>query len=639
MSLPLWLVLTPIAVGVIVLFIRKHILRWIVVSAAALAQAALAVAFAISAFSSLPFRLNIELPYQDFCILAIEFAIAAYFAIQGIRKRKFLPVFMAIGTVVLSLIGQRWTASAVVSSTIIADQLSVIMILIIGVVGGLILFYATGYLRSYHLDHPEVKDRRPVFGSVMLIFLGAMHGLVIANDLRLMLMFWEITTWASYILIGYAQNAESERSAFRALNLNLAGGLCFSAGIILFAAKTGGIGMDALVRMAASPGGAAIALASVAFIAIAALIKSAQLPFTSWLLGAMVAPTPVSALLHSSTMVKAGVFVLIRLAPALSGTTIGYLVAFIGILTFISGACAAISARNAKRILALSTVSNLGLITACAGLGTYQLAWVAFFLVLFHAVAKALLFLCVGTTSESIHSLDVEDMGGLIQRMPRVSFLLIVGIFAMFVAPFGMLVSKWAAMEAFITMHSLISPIMIVLLSYGSATTVFFWTKWLGILIRITDPNAPLGLDEKNVTGQEYFSGFLLAFLAIAVCLGVPLISRFAVEPYLLFAYGRSFGMGMNNAVITVLIAAMILIVPGLFFLISKTRKGKLSPMYLSARPTLPDGKFSGAAGTQKTLRLRSYYLEKFFSEEKILNAGFWFACLLIMIMLGVAFL
>jgi ech hydrogenase subunit A len=639
MSLPIILVLTPIAIGIVVLFTKKHIVRWIVVSAAALAQAALAVAFAVTSFGSLPFRLNIELPFQDLGIAAVEFAIAAYFAVQAVKKRRFLPVFMAIGTVGLSLFGEHWTGGAVVSSTIFADQLSLIMVLIIGVVGGLILFYATGYLKSYHADHPAVKDRRPVFGSVMLIFLGAMHGLVICNDMRLMLMFWEITTWASYILIGYAQNEESDRSAFRALNLNMAGGLCFSGGIILFAAKSGQVGMDSLVSTALSGGAAPIVAASIALIAIAALIKSAQLPFTSWLLGAMVAPTPVSALLHSSTMVKAGCFVLIRLAPALSGTTIGYLVAFIGILTFIAGAFAAVSARNAKRVLALSTVSNLGLITTCAGLGTYQLAWVAFFLVIFHAVAKALLFLCVGTTSEAIGSLDVEDMGGLIQRMPRVCLLLIIGIFAMFVAPFGMLVSKWAAMEAFITMHSLISPIMIVLLAYGSATTVFFWTKWLGIVIRSTDPNAIRGIEEKNVTGQEFFSGTLLAIFTIAVCLGVPALSRYAVEPYLLAAYGKAFGMARDNAFITVVMAAMIIVVPGIFILISNARKGKLSPMYMSARPSLPDGSFAGSAGTHKKLELRSYYLVKYFSEGKILGAGFWFACLLVLTMLGVAFL
>jgi ech hydrogenase subunit A len=473
----------------------------------------------------------------------------------------------------------------------------------------------------------------------MLLFLGAMHGLVISNDLRMVLFFWELTTWASFVLIGYRRDAESERSAFRALNMNLIGGLAFSGAIALFAARTGSIEMDKLIQIGLGPGGQGIVGISVILLALAALIKSAQLPFSSWLLGAMVAPTPVSALLHSSTMVKAGCFLLLRLAPILSGTTGGYIVAFIGIITFIAGAFAAVSARNAKRILALSTISNLGLITACCGLGTFQLAWVAFFLILFHAVAKALLFLAVGTASTGTGSLDVEDMGSLITRMPRVALLMIVGIFAMFVAPFGMLVSKWAAMEAFITMHSLISPIMIVLLAYGSATTVFFWTKWLGILIRMPYDQAPIGQDEKVVTGQEFFSGGVLGFLAVVICLGVPLFSKYAVEPYLLDVYGIAFGLGRNNAFITVLMAAMIVIVPGLLILISNRRKSKLSTPYMSGRPTGPDGIFSGSAGQARVLATRSYYLSKFFDEGRIMSAGFWFCCLLVITMLGVSIL
>ena len=136
-----------------------------------------------------------------------------------------------------------------------------------------------------------------------------------ANDLRIILFFWEATTWASFVLIGYNEDKESQKSAFLALNLNLVGGIGFAIGIIVLAATAGTVDIDKLGSL-----GPAVAAIPVACMALAGMVKAALLPFTPWLLGAMVAPTPVSALLHSSTMVKAGVFLLIRLAPAMIGT-------------------------------------------------------------------------------------------------------------------------------------------------------------------------------------------------------------------------------------------------------------------------------------------------------------------------------
>ena len=236
-------------------------------------------------------------------------------------------------------------------------------------------------------------------------------------------------------------------------------------------------------------------------------------------------------------------------------------------------------------------------------------------------------------------SLDVEDMGGLIIRMPRVALLLIVGIFAMFVAPFGMLVSKWAAMEAFITMHSLISPLMIVLLAFGSATTVFFWTKWLGIMIRVSDPLAPRGLDEARVSKAELFAGGFLAIMAVLVCAAVPFISGYAVEPYLMEAYGKAFGLSRSNMIITTLMVVMIVAVPGFFILVTRARKNGLAPAYMSGRTADKGLNFLGAAGKTKALELRSYYLEKFFHEGKIISAGTWAGCLLVLILVGTVLL
>jgi ech hydrogenase subunit A len=634
MILPLYLVATPFFFGLIVLLIRADKLRRYFVMLGSATQAALAVALVATSASSLPARYVVTLPGLDYWILGGELAMAAFVAVIAVVKRRPLTLLLGIAQAVLALVGEQWIGGIEAETHFVVDQASLLLVLIVGIVGGLVIVYAGGYMWTYHEEHPAIKDRRRLFSFTMLSFLGAMYGLVLSNDLRLMLLFWEMTTLASFILIGYAGDKEADNSAFLALNLNILGGIAFSAGIILLAARTGKAELDALIALSYTTDAGLIA-APIALFALAGLVKSAQLPFTPWLLGAMVAPTPVSALLHSSTMVKAGVFLLIRLAPAMTGTTVGYLVSFIGIVTFLVGAFAAVSARNAKRVLALSTVSNLGLIAACAGIGTYELVWVALFLVLFHAVAKALLFISVGTASVGTGSLDIESMGGLIVDMPRVTLFLIVGISCMFVAPFGMLVSKWAAMEAFMNLNSLVSPFMIAALAFGSATTVLFWAKWMGTLVRIPDPAAPRGRLEDKVTRYELNAQVSLMVLAIATCVLYPLVSKFFFEPYLLDTYGRAFGLDRSNMMLTVLMVCMSVAVPALLLFISGKKREGLSGAYMSGRVSGPGLSFKGAKGAPLSVATRSYYLEEIFGEKRTLNVGIGAGLLLVLITLG----
>jgi ech hydrogenase subunit A len=339
-------------------------------------------------------------------------------------------------------------------------------------------------------------------------------------------------------------------------------------------------------------------------------------------------------------MVKAGVFLLIRLAPALAGKFIGDMVALVGILTFMTSAFIAVSQRNSKRVLALSTVSNLGLIVVCAGIGTPQLMWAAFFLILFHAIAKALLFLGVGTVSIGTGSLDIEEMGGLVVTMPRVAVLLVIGIAGMFVAPFGMLISKWTAMEALISLKSMISPILITALAFGSATTVFFWTKWLGTIIRVSDPTEPRGLQETRTTIPERFAELSLALLAMLSFLSFSLVSRFMAEPFLRSSFaGEGFSLGSDNVIIASLMVAMTILLPALTLFVASRRHTVLSGAYMSGRSSEAGLVFKGSAGIERKVDLRAYYLEKFFAERRLLPAGIGIGILMLIIMFGTVLL
>ena len=159
------------------------------------------------------------------------------------------------------------------------------------------------------------------------------------------------------------------------------------------------------------------------------------------------------------------------------------LVALVGGTTFLIASLAAITAGDAKRVLAWSTIANLGLIVLCGGIGTYQAVWAGMLLILFHAVAKCLLFLCVGIVEHKIHTRDIEIHGRAGRRHAQVSVMMQIGMAGMFLAPFGMLISKWAVLKAVVDT----SPLLSVFIVFGSAATLFFWVKWMGKLLEVIE--------------------------------------------------------------------------------------------------------------------------------------------------------
>ena len=329
------------------------------------------------------------------------------------------------------------------------DSLTLLMTLIIGIIGSGICVYALGYMEDYQHHEPEgAKDRRPYFFALMFIFLSAMYLIVFSNNMVWLFTGWEITTVCSFLLIGFTKTEEAINNSFRQIIMNILGGIGFLVGLYFAATNMHTLAFDEfLYQGALEP---ALAVAAVTFLAFAGLTKAAQMPFHTWLLGAMVAPTPTSALLHSSTMVKAGVFLLVKLSPVIAlCVPASALVVLVGGFTFLFCSFMAISQSNAKRVLAYSTIANLGLITACSGIGTAEAVWAAMFLILFHAVAKSLLFLCVGTAEHHIGSRDIECMDLLFERMPKLARYMMLGIMCMFIAPLGMLMAKWGALVSF----------------------------------------------------------------------------------------------------------------------------------------------------------------------------------------------
>jgi len=622
MSILSALIFGPMAAGLVLAIIRPDRARGAMVALATLLVAVGTIGLAASgmqgAAAVAPFNLHAG---HTFMLLA-ELAMGLYVLVVGLRGRQpwVVALMLAQGAVMAWL---EWTSPAALESAspLFIDKFSIIMALINALVGGGICLYAVGYMRGYHGDtHPEVADRRPLFFALLFIFMGAMFGIVFANSLPWLFFFWEITTLCSFLLIGYTRTEEARRNAFKALAMNLAGGVAFAVALAWAAKRVGTVELQALIGS-----NQALALMPAALLCFAGITKSAQLPFSGWLLGAMVAPTPVSALLHSSTMVKAGVYLVLRMAPIVVGTTAGLMVALVGAVTFLIGSLAAITTGDAKKVLAYSTVANLGLIVLCGGIGTAEAVWAGVLLIVFHAIAKCLLFLCVGVVEHHVHSRDIEAMSGLILNLPRVAIMMLIGMAGMFLAPFGMLISKWAVLKAVVDAY----PALAVFICFGSAATLFFWVKWMGKLLEVVKP--------REATPREFGVSEAVALYGLSAatfltCLLFPLLSSVAIEPYVRGVYGQCASMAPGNVIIMLIMMVMIMLFPLSF--INYGRGVKVLDAYLGGANVQSSVRFRGSANEVHTVTMNNYYLRNFFSENWLAKAGVISASVLLAVLL-----
>jgi ech hydrogenase subunit A len=462
-----------------------------------------------------------------------------------------------------------------------SDQLSVIMSLVINIVGGIIVLYGIRYMRDHEHHLNLQRSKQPRFFFFMILFLIAMNGLIFADALTWLAFFWEITTLCCFALIAHDGTDLAVRNAHRALKMNLFGGVAMSAAIVIL----GRLGYPAHLSDLLSMSTGAfpkIILLPVALLCLTGFTKSAQLPFQSWLLGAMVAPTPVSALLHSSTMVKAGVYLVLRLAPLYRDTALSSVVALVGGLSFLVTAILAIGQTNAKKVLAYSTISNLGLIILCAGLNTPLAITAGLMVLVFHAISKGLLFMCAGAIEHLVGSREIEDQEGLLAKNPLAARITLIGIIMMFLPPAGMLIGKWVAIEA----SGGFLPIMIIL-TLGSALTAVYWAKWAGKILLAPPETKP---EPKPLAFGYSAPLIILVAMGIVMSVFVAPVTRYLISPAVLSpavithqlslasapAAGGILGLWSPLPVIGLLVPAVFI-----FMALSSLRRQDLRPVYL----------------------------------------------------------
>jgi multicomponent K+:H+ antiporter subunit A len=321
--------------------------------------------------------------------------------------------------------GWQWLPQLGLNFTFRLDGLALLFGWLITGIGLLVILYARYYLAE--------RDDLGRFYALLLLFMGAMLGVVLADNLLLLLLFWELTSLSSFLLIGYWHSrADARQGARMALTVTAAGGLALLAGFLLLGHIAGSFELSAVLAAGETVKNHPGYPVMLVLILLGAFTKSAQFPFHFWLPHAMAAPTPVSAYLHSATMVKAGVFLLARLFPVLAGTDLWfYLVGGTGLLTLLFAAYAALFQHDLKGLLAYSTISHLGLITLLLGLGTPLTAVAGVFHIINHAVFKASLFMAAGIIDHETGCRDMRQLNGLFKYMPWTATLAMIAAAAM----------------------------------------------------------------------------------------------------------------------------------------------------------------------------------------------------------------
>ncbi|RFA30365.1 Na(+)/H(+) antiporter subunit A [Alkalilimnicola ehrlichii] len=384
----------------------------------------------------------------------INWALALLPAGLTVYFASFMPEIAAGDQV---LVSYNWIPSLDIQLSFLLDGLSLMFALLISGIGTFILLYAGSYLHG---------DRDlPKFYIFILAFMASMLGLVLSNNLISLFVFWELTSITSYMLIGYHhEQLKSRKSALQGLLVTVGGGMALMAGLILMGSVAGTYEISEILNNGDVIRDSGLYTGILILILIGTFSKSAQVPLHFWLPNAMAAPTPVSAYLHSATMVKAGVYLLARLNPSLGETELWHtILPLFGALTMFTGMFLAYRSTEIKKILAYTTLMALGTLTMLIGIGTELAIGAAMTFLLAHALYKASLFLVAGSLDHSTGTKDITKMGGLARIMPITTYAAILAALSMAgIAPLFGFIAKEMLFEAVLESNYLTSFLLVL---------------------------------------------------------------------------------------------------------------------------------------------------------------------------------
>ncbi|EKO3564174.1 putative monovalent cation/H+ antiporter subunit A [Vibrio metschnikovii] len=477
-----------------------------------------------------------------------------------------------------------WIPSLGISLDIRLDGLSLLFALLITGIGTLVVVYAGSYL-SGHVDQRKLV-------MYLCAFMGAMLGVVLANNIMAMFVFWELTSITSYMLIGFHHEQEkSRKSALQGLFVTVGGGLALMAGVILLGQIAGTYQLDQIVRQGTEIQQHSLFLPMMLLVLAGAFTKSAQVPFHFWLPNAMAAPTPVSSFLHSATMVKAGIYLMARLQPVMAGdSTWTMLLVGVGALTMLVGSVMAVTSTDLKRILAYTTVASLGTLTLLIGIGTEAALIAAMVFLLAHALYKGALFMAAGTVDHETGTKDIRQLSGLRRSMPQTAIFMSLAALALAGIPpvFGF-IAKEAMLEGLLT-----SPWQSSLLFVGVVSSIClaacaglvaikpFWGEVITTPKEAHEAPFAMRIGFSLLASLGLIFGLIPSLVSPLITAAASSISGYKVDPIAL-----SLWHGFN---LPLLLSAVALAGGYLLF----KRWGRLAPKAILAKPLLNYGPEKG---------------------------------------------
>jgi len=431
----------------------------------------------------------------------------------------YTPAVFAGETLLYSI---QWIPAMGINLSFRLDGLALLFVFMILGIGLLVILYARYYLSA--------KDSMAKFYAFLMLFMTAMLGIVLSNNIIQLWVFWELTSVSSFLLISFWWHQSAARKGARmALAVTGAGGLALLAGLILLGNIVGSYDLSVVLKSGELIKNHALYPVTLVLILLGAFTKSAQFPFHFWLPHAMSAPTPVSAYLHSATMVKAGIFLLARFYPALAGTDLWFLiVGLTGLATLLFGAYIALFKHDLKGLLAYSTISHLGLITLLLGLDTQLAAVAAIFHIINHAIFKASLFMAAGIIDHETGSRDMRKLNGLFKFMPYTATLAMVASASMAGVP---LLNGFLSKEMFFaeTLHQQVLGSMSWLIPVLATLAGVFAVAYSARFIHDVFFNGkPIGLTKTPHEPPRYMR--VPVEILVALCIIVGVVPNFVVD-------------------------------------------------------------------------------------------------------------
>jgi len=514
------LFMLPVLVSGLILILPKSSSRIVVIITGVILSSVSVYIF--TAFDK-PLQIDVN-SNVNYAVMAADLLLLVFFAWISIRRRSVL-----VGALTLLQLGASFyllkNGPTENAAPFMVDKLGTFMFLLINVISSIICIFSLKYI-----DEEECSAfRKKYFLSILFWFIAVMNLLVSTNNLEYFFLFFELTTLASFLLIAFRRDDTSIKNALTALWMNQIGGLAILGAIIFI--NYNGYGAATFTNLV-SHSSAGTILLPLTLLSIAALIKGAQLPFSKWLLGAMVAPTPVSALLHSSTMVKIAPFMILRLSTALKGTALAWVIIALTAFVFVASAVIALSQDNLKRILAHSTISLLALMIMMSAVGSPVPVMAALMLILFHGISKCMLFLNAGVLEKVFHLKETSGMDKLAESGPFTSLVLTIGFMSLLLPPFGAFIGKWFSIETLgvvATTQKILGALVIVMVAFGGAVFSLLYFKVLGLVVARSGVRDGFRIEKENALYS--WPIYILLALVIGGVVALPFLLTACFAP------------------------------------------------------------------------------------------------------------